>query len=60
MVGRAAADGRTVTDLMREVSEHAARTEDGLAPVRAYAQRLIGASEHLKETVAVFRGVAAD
>ncbi len=60
VVGRAAADGRTVTELMREVSEHAARTEDGLEPVRAYAQRLIGASEHLKETVAVFRGVAGD
>lgn len=60
VVGRAAANGRSVTELMREVSEQAERTEGGLEPVRAYAERLIGASAHLKETVAVFRGVAAD
>lgn len=59
VVGRAAANGRTVTELMREVSEQAAKTEGGLEPVRQYAERLIGASAHLKETVAVFRRTEA-
>ena len=57
VVGMAAANGRVVSELMREVSENAAQTEGGLEPVREYAQRLIRASEQLKSTVSVFQGV---
>ncbi len=57
VVGVAAENGRLVSALMREVSTQAEQTEEGLEPVRRYAERLIDASEHLKSTVSVF-GVA--
>jgi len=56
VVGMAAANGRVVSELMREVSENAAQTEGGLEPVRANAQRLVRASAQLKATVSVFQG----
>ncbi len=54
VVGVAAENGRLVSALMREVSTQAEQTEEGLEPVRRYAERLISASEHLKATVSVF------